>query len=53
MRVSDVCARVRVCVCAIRMALNTAFLQVTRGFYGICYQDGVFDGVLYVNVIHL
>ncbi len=47
------CARACVCVCAIRMALNTAFLRVTRGFYGICYQDGVFDGVLYVNAIYL
>ncbi len=59
------CARVTcVCVCAIRTALNTAFLRVTRGFYGICYQDGVFDGantvlnavkngVLYVNAIYL
>ncbi len=28
-----------------RTALNTAFLRVTRGFYGVCYQDGVFDGV--------
>ncbi len=30
--------------CAIRTALNTAFSRVTRGFYGVCYQDGVFDG---------
>ncbi len=48
------------CFCAIR----TAFLRVTRGFYGVCYQDGVFDGantvlnavkngVLYVNAIYL
>ncbi len=50
--------------CAIRKALNTAFLRVTRGFYAVCYQDGVFDGantvlngvkngVLYVNAIYL
>ncbi len=50
--------------CAIRTALNTAFSRVTRGFYGVCYQDGVFDGantvlnaakngVLYVNAIYL
>ncbi len=50
--------------CTIRTALNTVFLRVTRGFYGVCYQDGVFDGVntvlnaakngvLYVNAIYL
>ncbi len=52
------------CFCAIRTALNTAFSRVTRGFYGVSYQDGVFDGantvlntvkngVLYVYAIYL
>ncbi len=30
--------------CAIRTALNTAFSRVTRGFYSVCYQDGVSGG---------